>query len=418
DLLFKEDIMPNLESIAKAGCVENLDSVLPCQSAAAWTSFYTGKEPDEHEVYSFFEYGQDYKDVSVVDSGSIPDDNFFVELEEEADIYSVKGLMTWPPMLENGFVIPGFLTPGKMSFSGEEPDIDLSGWEEDLDNLSKHVRTARNTSEMLSSRKPALLEICDRNWDLLFMLFSGSDWIQHQLYDRFIEEEEISVEWPHVADYFSDIDDIIGRLDGEEDLDLYVMSDHGMRSFGKIFYINNWLKEKGFLQTGGKEKYWDSKMRLSFLQNKYLRAPIRFLYRSLVLSTGIGKLFGHDPLTRNIRRVLENNLSEKIDFKASKAFVPAEVEGGIHVKDRDTFDELRQELEKENVFGSLEFLEENIGRRKPAILFLQDRYKISTNILGVDFSTMKVNYHDLEGVLITRADEKPGSITDFRQAIS
>jgi len=53
DPLIEAGLMPNLGSLMRDGVSGNLKSVVPTNSAAAWASFMTGKNPGKHGIFEF-----------------------------------------------------------------------------------------------------------------------------------------------------------------------------------------------------------------------------------------------------------------------------------------------------------------------------------------------------------------------------
>src|SRR5438874_13639875 len=48
-----QGLLPNLESMMRRGAWGALESVLPYQSVAAWTTFITGRSPAKHGHFDF-----------------------------------------------------------------------------------------------------------------------------------------------------------------------------------------------------------------------------------------------------------------------------------------------------------------------------------------------------------------------------
>ena len=55
DLWVKEGKLPNLAKCMEQGVRANLKSTPLSNSAQAWSSFITGKNPGKHGIYDFFE---------------------------------------------------------------------------------------------------------------------------------------------------------------------------------------------------------------------------------------------------------------------------------------------------------------------------------------------------------------------------
>jgi predicted AlkP superfamily phosphohydrolase/phosphomutase len=113
-------------------------------------------------------------------------------------------------------------------------------------------------------------ELFETPWDFFFVMFSGTDWIQHEAYGDLLQ----SVESPAVAlarSFYQDLDEYLGwflsKL-GPEDY-FFLVSDHGFRLFSGTFNINRWLLSNGYLR----EKFGSSQFSVMAAGRSALKIP-------------------------------------------------------------------------------------------------------------------------------------------------
>lgn len=237
---------------ARRGGLENIGRLLSdgvggdcwsvtTSSAAAWTAHLTGLTPDESGITGF-----------TMDDRFVRTDDIAVRTYPELlneDGYEVGLLnfpITYPELnLENGFCVPGQLTPvgtevpvddervreilddvdyevdvqyGDRQYSFVDADLEVSA-EELRDDVLRIER------KRLAAAKRALeLE----NWDLFFVQVNGTDPMQHFLWDEIIDSP---LEETGMYPVYEIIDDFIGHvIDNHEDEPVLIFSDHGFRS--------------------------------------------------------------------------------------------------------------------------------------------------------------------------------------------
>ena len=113
DPWIKEGKLPVLERCIKQGTRSPLLSTPLSNSAQAWSSFITGKNPGKHGIYDFFEtlpdsYGVRFLNASFRSGKSIW--RLVSEAGKKVGIINVP--ITYPAEEVNGFLIPGLDSPG------------------------------------------------------------------------------------------------------------------------------------------------------------------------------------------------------------------------------------------------------------------------------------------------------------------
>lgn len=228
------------EKLMENGVFGKLESTIPPVTLPAWPAMFTGKNPGKLGVFDFFdiqriEKGYTFKSFSparwrgsyVWDIlGAFGRRTGLINFPELFTSYEVNGFMvntrhgfsTFPKCLENeiGRLVPNFEWYLRDPF-GSIKNIDRSTF---LDwKVNKYLRSKIGV-------------------DLLIHVFSILDVVLHHTRN----EEELKK-------YYIKTDKQIGEyLDSYKDKNLLIVSDHGTRDFSKKFYINSFLREKGYLK--------------------------------------------------------------------------------------------------------------------------------------------------------------------------
>ena len=166
----------------------------------------------------------------------------------------------------NGLMIADFMTPrGRRDFTYPAPL--LAEIEEEFGSYRLHLSQTYaegNVGAVLDElfdeleykAKVAEYLMTRYEWDAFFQYFWGTDRIQHELWHIIDDEhprhnkEEARLYRDRVYEYFSRVDEIVGRLielAGADPLVL-IASDHGFGPAHKYCSLNIWLLQEGFLK--------------------------------------------------------------------------------------------------------------------------------------------------------------------------
>ena len=253
----REGKLSTFEKIMQEGVWGELESTIPPFTLPAWNSAITGVNPGKHGIFDFFRIDL---------SSSSPTLNINTALNRHFptvfDILSKWGKRslavnipgTFPPTKDpNIITIGGMLTPSKKanyfyprdirSHLKHYPDFNrsykyfsyLAGKnEEELVDL-----VIREEEKRFSTAKQILR---DRQVDLFWYVFRGTDEAQHYLYDR--DGRGLRC----IERIYTTIDHQLRDLIDEfENCFLIVMSDHGFSPLKKYIHVNNLLENNNFL---------------------------------------------------------------------------------------------------------------------------------------------------------------------------
>lgn len=261
--LVEEGSLPNIGSLLKRGCHGDLNSTIHPLTAAAWTSFMTGKNPGKHGVYDFITRVPNSYDVNLVNSHTRDRQTLWKILGNHGKKVGVINLpLNYPPEPVNGFLVSWMDAPGTNSRYTYPQELA----QELKDELGEYKITVNfNTSldnyvkelfSLVENRAKAIDHLMTtKDWDLFCALFSATDFAQHAFwkymdknhpqYDSVLGEKYGSV----IPDIYKRIDEKLGKILSQltPDDTVIIMSDHGFGPLKGVVNLNNWLKTNDFL---------------------------------------------------------------------------------------------------------------------------------------------------------------------------
>ncbi|GAB4339410.1 MAG: alkaline phosphatase family protein [Candidatus Abyssubacteria bacterium] len=269
-------ILPNFRAILQKAVHGPLQTIFPPVTPPAWASFATGKTPEFHGVFDFFDHSSPGRRTEVISSRHIRSETLWHILSRHGKRVCVMNVpVTYPPSPVNGCMITGMLTPstqseftypatlynelrkelGEYIISVTWMQYKESEAEKFIEDLARCTRIRARYATHLLEREP---------WDFFMMVFSGVDCIQHALWDIIASpESELRGErakWVRrrAVEYYQELDALIGDMVSRlgDDVHLYFMSDHGFGPLNAKFHINKWLEKIGLMSLDKKKEYY------------------------------------------------------------------------------------------------------------------------------------------------------------------
>lgn len=328
----EEGYLPTFERIMEEGSYGNLMSTVPPTTIPAWISLGTGKNPGRFGLYYMFHLTEEreLKPTPPI----LKDYGFFwskIARKEKVGLLNIPFIRT---ELKNGFCVPGRGTidpyPRDMrsklpAWTGARPDW-RKGEKYNLEILNQMVENqAKNTKYVL------------KNWDLdfLFSFFVATDTIQHQFWGYMDEDHPLYKDSKYKDAILNlyrkidgKIDEILSLIDDE--VNLFILSDHGFQPYRYSISINHWLKENGFLQL--KEGKKDESSLLKFLKRGHEKLQ----------GTRLEKLIPSEVKSRAIDNFFPR-IDRVIDWEKSEAYAATDG-GGIYTEDNETKEEISEKI--------------------------------------------------------------------------
>jgi predicted AlkP superfamily phosphohydrolase/phosphomutase len=318
----KDNKLPNLSKLYSQGMKGNLSSGLPIISPTVWTSIATGANPGKHGIFGYQQCNRDGYKPFITTAENMRENWFWEYLSNKGKksiIINIPG--TYPSTPLNGTLISG------------EVAVDVSAYPEDIVSWLKEKgykvegegylvvskdKFIRSTYETAEKRAEIGLELMKKeSWDLFFIVFTETDRMQHALWEDM--ENRDKKYGDEILRFYQKIDEIIGKFveQSTNDTTVVVLSDHGFGRLNKRFYIDNWLKQEGFLKIKGtKENLW----------NNFLISIGSFL-RKIGLSDFVRNVL----ISLNMTSVVEKAPQIEIDIPESDAFTCSYYEGPIYI---------------------------------------------------------------------------------------
>lgn len=151
----------------------------------------------------------------------------------------------------------------------------------------------------------------NKEWDLLFLVVSATDWIQHAMWKHIDSEhplydpgqsplyrEKFVRFWQRIDKFLERLYELAGK-----DTMIFIVSDHGFGPSYQTFNLARWLCEKKFMA-----------IKKSRIKSKLKRAA--FSLANVIAKTPLKKYI---PLNvrRRVRRSIRASIADLIDFDKS-----------------------------------------------------------------------------------------------------
>jgi len=248
--------LPNLGKLFKTGTCRQMNSVYPTISSVAWSSFMTGVNPGQHNVYGFIDREPNPFEMFIPTSRAMKVRTLWEFLSNAGKrVVVINVPVTYPPREVNGVLISGFLaTKIEKCVYPKEYAEKLTQWEYRIDvdswlGRSDKEKFMDDLYFTLHKRVETALKLMDsEDWDYFHLHIMESDRICHFLWELWEKGDPV---WAKkFEDFFEEIDHELGEFQDNlpAGTKLIVMSDHGFCSVRKEVYLNKWLMDNGYLK--------------------------------------------------------------------------------------------------------------------------------------------------------------------------
>jgi predicted AlkP superfamily phosphohydrolase/phosphomutase len=425
--------LPNIANLMKDGVSGPLISTLPPESACAWVSFATGKNPGKHGILKFAIYDPYTGNGQVMNSTYVHEITIWEILSLYGKVVGVINVpVTYPPKKINGFMISGFDTPPSsrnftyppgLASELDDYEIDVMGRGgygfigEDFKVDNSFIKTLYRITEKRSTITLSLMK--KYSWDFLIVVFTGPDRLQH----FFLTHHEI------IEQYYQYLDKLISELlrEVDEDTNVIIMSDHGFEEGPtKLVYINTFLKDLGLF-------YWKEINTATKLWYRFRE----FLF-GLLSSLAKRGLDFNVLFKREIRKLVHSSLPPMDRMRTKAYFQPlTDRIHGININLDSIKGDKEYEILRDRIIDEIcklrdpetnELIIEKIFRREeiyngpyainvPDIIFiLRKPYEAkpdpSVKLVSEKRVKAEYNVHGIEGIFIAKGDiiKKGGNI--------
>jgi len=278
DHMVEQGKLPNLNRFRQQGASGVLTSTIPTVSPVAWTSFMTGMNPENHQIFDFT--GKDpkthgFRFNNATHRQAPP---IWMKLSEYGKRCLVVGVtMTYPPDPVNGYMISGLGAPidrHRPSHTyprelADEIDRKIGKYritpEVNFRKLSRSARERDKYVKAIATQIEQRVELFQYLWrkdrfDFAMLFFLDTDGASHYLWRYMDKTSKNYVENRHadaIFQIYEHIDTAIGRLlkiVNDDEADIIILSDHGFGPLNRVVFMNNLLKTLGYLKF--KQDVW------------------------------------------------------------------------------------------------------------------------------------------------------------------
>ena len=251
--IIDEGGLGNFRKLVRHGVSGVLRSIIPPVSPVAWASISTGLNPGKHGVFGFVDRAQRPYSSRNIMGLALWD---LLALAKKRSL-CINVPFTYPPYRVRGAMVSGPPCPK------DEPSTYPPGLEDELEELGyridvrlpyggyRGVREAVFFKDCLSvteARAEAVLRLAEEfKWDLLFVVFTTLDRVQHVFFGRAIRESPFYDRRGREAliDYYRALDSILGKLLSElgDDTVFFFVSDHGFELLRRFVGLDNLISD-------------------------------------------------------------------------------------------------------------------------------------------------------------------------------
>ena len=250
---------PHLKRIMGQGTFRRMNSVQPCISSVAWSTFMTGVNPARHRIFGFVDRRPNPFELFIpMASHMAAPPLWTIQSNAGLRTCAINVPMTYPPRAVNGILIGCFLATEVLRAAyPKELGAQLKEWDYRIDadaNLGRKDKEAffADLDITLQRRWETARRLYEREpWDFFQLHVMETDRINHFLWEQYDLQDPKY--FGRFLDFYRKVDALVGEFydRAEKTADFILLSDHGFCTVKKEVYLNQWLEEQGFLQLEG-----------------------------------------------------------------------------------------------------------------------------------------------------------------------
>ena len=375
----EQGVMPHLKEIVASGTLMPMQSSLPEVSSVAWTSFMTGKNPAHHGIFGFMELDRSNYEYLFPNYFSVKSPTFWEELDVPTVAVNIP--QTYPAKSINGVLVSGFVAL----------DLEKAVYPSRIYEYLNSIRYKLDVNSTLAVKDPEaffknLFEVFEKRIEAIKYLYSQEEWQifigtvteTDRLHHFFFDSARSGKYYDIFADFYNKIDKFLWEIyvRAEKDQAIFLTcSDHGFTTINTEVYVNQYLKENGFLRVSGNNgfKGITSDSRALCLE------PAR-VYLHLKNKYSLGNVSQSEyESTRNELKTLFESLTFNGKNIVNKVFLKEEIFSGTFIAEAPDmyilaepgFD-MKASLNKEATFGLSHF--KGAHTYNDAHLYLSNNY--------------------------------------------
>ncbi|AQL43311.1 hypothetical protein BV210_11680 [Halorientalis sp. IM1011] len=332
------DDLPNFSKLLEDGFATELRSSTPPVTSPAWRCYATGKDPASIGVYWWRQLDRESQRFVSADDIPLTSKCYWEFLSDDKRVAVVGVPLNAPPRPLNGYLVSGgpFADQDEYTYPAAFQSTLESKFDYQLHpDVYPSIENARDREiisdfEKMLDQRFDLIEwfLDEKSLDLVNLTLFYINVLQHKAWDA-----------PEVKHLWKRIDERLGTL-LNRDINVIIHSDHGLHEVERVFYLNGWLKEQGYLsvdppaEPSVHDRLFDTAK--SVLEMVKMKATLKRVLPESTVDTV-------RPDSR--RRLMDTTEFEtRVDFENSRAI--ASPQGPVYILDADleTRTELRDRL--------------------------------------------------------------------------
>jgi predicted AlkP superfamily phosphohydrolase/phosphomutase len=265
--LAENGVMPAMHRLIREGHLHRMKASLPEVSSVSWSSFMTGSNPGTHGIFGFTDLREHSYQVRFPNFLDLKAPTIWDRLGEAGfKSIVINQPSTYPARKIEGALVSGFVAIelAKSVYPlSHLAALEKMGYQTDIDTQKArqdHAILWKELNSTLEGSRKALRYFWAQEWDLFEFIVTGTDRLQHYLWDACVNPDHPSR--APFLDYYRQVDGLIDCISRDfQELTggirgLYLLSDHGFTSIIQEVHLNAWMVQAGYLafegQAGGR----------------------------------------------------------------------------------------------------------------------------------------------------------------------
>lgn len=347
--LLEQGRLPNIKKLMDNGIHGVLKSTIPPLSPVAWSSFVTGKRPENHGIFDWWHWDENskrFRPAMARDRKGIP---FWKYLNKAGIKVGIINLpLTHPADEVDGFFISSFDTP-KESRRKTFPRKLAIELESKYGEYAIHIPPFDMLDENRIEEFVKLYQLHDFNQtqmaielmekygvSVLAINYMINDHFSHKMKDFKYVEKGLEITDSHIGMYLAQF----------PDANFIIISDHGSFRTKGTFLISEWLRNEGLLSF---DEELDRRKRINTVLHHFLHHKLKLSgLAEKVLRNGLLLFVSLLPVNLQYGIIRLSNKSatplfywpwEFVDYKKSVVSLCSPAIGGFYVNKRLSFEE-------------------------------------------------------------------------------
>ena len=261
---YVNNVMPYFSLLCNSYKAQKLKSVYPVVSSVAWTSFATGGNPGEHNIFGFTDRNCNPFNITIPTSKNRRKKPIWSSLKTQKKKIVINVPITYPPESINGYMVSCFLCTdiNNASFPKEfasylkenEYIIDVDAWLVRTDPLA----FIRQLIKAMDKRFEIANKLLSEDWDYFQLHIMETDRLLHFFIDHVLKTSNDELH-PLIDEFFRKLDKHIFLMVNSliSNSAIIVLSDHGFCPIKEEVQLNRWLENNNYLILSNSKQLQD-----------------------------------------------------------------------------------------------------------------------------------------------------------------